>query len=103
MMLKLFLQRRFAGSASLKYLYNLIVSFTISAKSTFYNLIYMVLLWYECKELHSFSFQRVIRAFELINESTLSLFLLFVGIATVPLLFKLSNKLCNVSRKVAVC
>ena len=42
----------------------------------------MVLLWYECKELHSFNFQRVVRDFELINRPTLSLFLLFVGIAT---------------------
>ena len=49
---------------------------------TLYDLIYMVLLWYECKELHSFSFQRVVRAFELINGPTLSLFLLFISIAT---------------------
>ena len=49
---------------------------------TFYNLIYMVLLWCECKELHSFSFQRVVRAFELINGPALSLLLLFVGITT---------------------
>lgn len=49
---------------------------------TFYNLIYMVLLWYECKELHSFGFQRVVHAFELINGPALPLFLLFVGIAT---------------------
>ena len=49
---------------------------------TFYNLIYIVLLWYEYKELHSFNFQRVVRAFELINGPALSLFLLFVGTAT---------------------
>ena len=39
-------------------------------------------LWYECKELHSFSFPRIVHASKLIVGPAHPLFLLFVGIAT---------------------
>ena len=70
---------------------------------TFYNPIYIVLLWYECKVLHSFSFERVVRAFKLISGPALSLFLLFVGIASAepetifPLFPKIRNLFDNSS------